>query len=308
MIPARSENDTSNNPHNPTYGIARAGANGEFVATIGTVNSESGGNSVAPPSMIQASLRPTKVSTRTEAMGLIGGGGGAASRTAASRPRPVLITQLKLGKITEQQAAEDLVQCGFDKTTASFSTLVTAADLDPNADPLLTSIFSAAELASGDFRKAAAAMKIVVNGYGGAGTIEYGGRDYHQNPRPDTDRKDFIVGQAIGASLEYAARLAKPLMIYVFSDGSVSANANLPEDDGNGVTKFRWQSDDSQTAASFILVYSPNGRPALRNGAASQQLGFFRRERQCRNGVEPVRQQRDDVGRNGRAQLSGPAR
>ena len=76
VIPARSENDTSNNPHNPTYGIARAGANGEFVATIGTVNSESGGNSVAPPSMIQANLRPTKVSTRTEAMGLIGGGGG----------------------------------------------------------------------------------------------------------------------------------------------------------------------------------------------------------------------------------------
>ena len=38
VIPARSENDTQNNPHNPTYGIARAGANGEFVATIGTQN------------------------------------------------------------------------------------------------------------------------------------------------------------------------------------------------------------------------------------------------------------------------------
>ena len=65
-------------------------------------------------------------------------------------------------------------------------------------------------------------------------------------------------------------------MIYVFSDGSVSANTNLQEDDGNGTAKFRWESDDSQTAASFILVYSPTGRPALRNGAASQQLGAFR--------------------------------
>jgi hypothetical protein len=119
-------------------------------------------------------------------------------------------------------------------------------------------------------------MKVVINGYGGAGTIEYGGRDYHQNPRPETDTKDFVVGQVIGASLEYAAQLGKPLMIYVFSDGAVSANTSTLEDDGNGTPKYRWQSDDSQTAASVIFVYSPTGRPALRNGAASEQLGFYR--------------------------------
>jgi hypothetical protein len=68
----------------------------------------------------------------------------------------------------------------------------------------------------------------------------------------------------------------KPLMIYGFSDGAVSANTSLQQDDGTGTAKFRWESDDSQTAASFILVYSPSGRPALRNGAASQQLGAFR--------------------------------
>ncbi len=275
VIPARSENDTANNPHNPTYGIARAGANGEFVATIGTTNSASGGNSVAPASMIQASLRPTKVSTRTEAIGLIGGGAAGFPDKRVAEAAAV-ISQLKLAKITEQQATEDLVKCGFDKTTAAFSTLVVPADLDPNVDPILQTIFPGAELASGDFRKAAAAMKVVINGYGGAGTIEYGGRDYHQNPRPDTDNKDFIVGQSIGAALEYAAQRQKPLMVYVFSDGSVSANTSMPEDDGNGTTKYRWQSDDSQTAASFILVYSPTGRPVLRNGAASQQLGAFR--------------------------------
>ena len=58
----------------------------------------------------------------------------------------------------------------------------------------------------------------------------------------------------------------------------MSADTNAPEDDGSGTgtTKFRWASDDSQTAASFVLVYSPQGRPVLRNGAASQQLGAFR--------------------------------
>jgi hypothetical protein len=275
VIPARSENDTSNNPHNPTYGIARAGANGEFVATIGSRNSESGGNSEAPQSMIAANLRPTKVSTRAEAMGLVGGGpaGFPDGRVAEAA---AVISALKLGRITEQQATKDLVQCGYDKTTAALNTLITPQDLDPNADPILQAIFPGVELNNGDFRKAAAAMKVVINGYGGAGTIEYGGRDYHQNPRPETDGKDFVVGQVIGASLEYAAQLGKPLMIYVFSDGAVSANTSMLEDDGNGTPKYRWQSDDSQTAASVIFVYGPGGRPALRNGAASEQLGFYR--------------------------------
>jgi hypothetical protein len=276
VIPARSENDTGNNPHNPIYGIARAGANGEFVATIGSRASDSGGNSQAPGAMIMASLRPTKVSTRAEAMGLVGGGAAGFPQGRVAEAAGIL-SALKLGKINEVQATKDLVQCGFTKTTAALNTAITPASLDPNADPILQAIFPGTELTqNGDFRKAAVAMKVVINGYGGAGTIEYGGRDYHQNPRPETDTKDFVIGQVIGAALEYAAQLNKPLMIYCFSDGSVSADTNRPEDDGTGTTKFRWASDDSQTAASFVLVYSPQGRPVLRNGAASQQLGTFR--------------------------------
>lgn len=278
VIPARSENDTSDNPHNPIYGIARAGASGEFTATIGTRSSDSGGRSEAPQSMIQADLRPVKVSRPSEAIGLGGGISDPDFPSGRVAEASAIISALKLGKITEEQATKELVQCGYDKTTETFNTTVLPEDLDPNADPLLQAIFPNGELDDGDFRKAAAAMKIVVNGYGGAGTIEYGGRDYHQDPRPETDGKDFIVGQAIGASLEYAAQLGKPLMLYIFSDGSVSADTDEPEDDGNGTTKFRWRSDNSQTAASFILVYSPNGQPVLRNGAASQQLGYFRAE------------------------------
>jgi hypothetical protein len=275
VIPARSENDTDNNPHNPIYGIARAGANGEFAATIGTRNSESGGRSVAPESMIRADLRPTKISNRNEAMGLVGGGpaGFPEGRVAEAA---AIVSALKLGRITEQQATRELVQCGYDKTTATLNTLISPTDLDPNADPILQSIFPGNELNNGDFRKAAAAMKVVINGYGGAGTVEFGGRDYHQEPRPETDNKDFVIGQVIGAALEYAAQLGKPLMVYGFSDGAVSADLNIEEDDGNGTGKFRWQSDNSQTAASFVLVYSPNGPPVLRNGAASQQFGYYR--------------------------------
>lgn len=273
VIPARSENDTGNNPHNPIYGIARAGANGEFAVSVGTRNSDSGGRSTVPNAMVQADLRPTRVRNRNDAIGL---GGGDDDTTPNDRiaAASAVLTALKLNQIDEAEAVEELVQCGFDKTTATFDTPVLSSDLDPEVDPQLIDIF-AGQLNDNDFEKAAAVMKVVINGYGGAGTIEYGGRDYHQDPRPETDGKDFIVGQAIGGALEYANRLGKPLMIYGFSDGAVAADTGNPEDDGQGVTKFRWRSDNSQTAASFILVHSPAGRPALRAGDASQQLGWF---------------------------------
>jgi hypothetical protein len=68
-------------------------------------------------------------------------------------------------------------------------------------------------------------------------------------------------------------------MMYVFSDGSLSSNGvidNSPEGRGKGESV----SDDSSTAASFFMVYNPNGRPVLRGGtpdqqARHQQLGYF---------------------------------
>ncbi len=51
-IAARSENDTGNNPHNPMYGILKAGAGGELLNLIGSQASDSGGNSMAPAALI----------------------------------------------------------------------------------------------------------------------------------------------------------------------------------------------------------------------------------------------------------------
>ncbi len=289
IIPARSDNDTGDNPHNPIYGIAKAGANGEFVATIGTRNSDTGGRSTAPEYMIDASLSPVRVSNRSQAISLSGGEteGFPSGRVAAAT---AILNQLKLGVINEATATEELIQCGYDQTVATLNSPILPSDLDPEADAILTNIFPNGEISNdGDFRKAAATMKVVVNGYGGCGTMEFGGRDYHQDPRPETDGKDFKIGQVIGASLEYAAALGKPLMIYVFSDGAVSADRNNPEDDGNGTTKFRWRSDNSSRAASIMFVYSPAIASAglMRNGNASQQLGYFKADGAVDTGSSP---------------------
>ena len=61
IMPAMSENDTGDNPHNPMYGIYSsgyaaltppAGNKGDLLALIGTESSTSGGNSMAPSYMI----------------------------------------------------------------------------------------------------------------------------------------------------------------------------------------------------------------------------------------------------------------
>ena len=89
--------------------------------------------------------------------------------------------------------------------------------------------------------------------------------------------------------MEYARLRNQPLMIYLFSDGAVVADRNNPEDDGNGTTKFRWRSDNSQRSASAIFVYSPLVASAniMRNGAASQQLGFYKADGTIETGSSP---------------------
>jgi hypothetical protein len=69
------------------------------------------------------------------------------------------------------------------------------------------------------------------------------------------------------------------VMIYVFSDGSLSSNGMI-DDSANGRGKGQWTGDNQATAASFFLVYNPGGRPTLlENGtpaaARHQQIGFY---------------------------------
>jgi hypothetical protein len=150
--------------------------------------------------------------------------------------------------------------------------------LDPLRDAdiagLDTSIFTATELERSEFRKAASVMKLVVNGFAGAGTIELGGYDYHDSTRATGERKDFAAGQVMGALLEYAARRSRPLLLYVFSDGSVASDGQL-DNSADGRGKGIWKGDNSSTASVFMLVYDPNGQPRMRTSTANQ-IGYFR--------------------------------
>ncbi len=175
-------------------------------------------------------------------------------------------------------ALKNQVRCAYAQAAYTAATFGNPAALDPTQDPLIigggTPIFTAADFMDQDVRKTASVMKLVLNGYAAAGTITIGGCDYHDSTRATGENKNFKVGQMIGAVLEYAQRLGTPVMVYVFSDGSLTSSAMVDNStDGRG--KLVWQGDNQSVASTFFLVYSPKGRPQPVNGAASQQIGWF---------------------------------
>ncbi len=74
LIPALSQNDTNTNPHNPMYGIWQAGAQGALLNLIGTDSSASGGNSMAPPNMINVAAQPSVIDRGRDTAGLVSTG------------------------------------------------------------------------------------------------------------------------------------------------------------------------------------------------------------------------------------------
>jgi len=296
IFAARSDNDTGNNPHNPLYGIAAAGADGSILTLAGTENSDSGGNSMIPATMMNPELRPTKVDRPSDVTALVDTGQlvgilGPDDATAVMESI-YRISDRKMGtldngqQITASQVTKDLVSCGYLKS-ADIADRFGGTPLDPALDPMIVGnngIFTDLEFNNNgrdgrEFRKTAAIMKLVMNGFAGAAVIEMGGYDYHGGARREGEVKDERAGRCMGACIEYAARIGTPLMMYVFSDGSLSSNGGLdtsPEGRGKG----EWDSDNSSTAASFFMVYNPYGRAQLLGATAAeqarhQQIGYM---------------------------------
>ncbi len=304
VIPALSDNDTANNPHNPMYAINKAGADGALLTLIGSRSSDSGGNSMAPAALLDPKLRPTKVDRPSDVTGLVDTGKlvGLLSQNDAVAVMEAIqrISDMKLGKVntkvSNDAVIKELVRCGYVKSADLVDRYGDPSTLNPDLDADIVGaggIFSQAEYnAEAEFRKTASVMKLVVNGFAGAGTITMGGYDYHTGDRSTGELRDLRAGRCIGACLEYASRVGVPLMIYVFSDGSVFSNGMIDESvDGRG--KGVWTGDNSSTAASFFLVYNPNGRATLMGGtpeqqARHQQLGYFRGDGSVETSASPA--------------------
>jgi hypothetical protein len=303
VIPAMSQNDTGNNPLNPMYGIAKAAANGNktqfgsLLTLCGTQSSVSGGNSAAPAVYIDPTLQPTKIASSVDDTGLVSSSGSAPSPDTlaamasqaristgstvqtSTPPAPgaftgsVIDTTLITGNTTADAALKEQVRCAYTKTAYTADQFGSPSSLNPDLDPDIvgaSGIFTTAQYTDSDFKKTAAVMKLVVNGYAGAGTITLGGYDYHDSTRASGETKNEKAGEVIGAILDYARRRGRAVMIQVISDGSLNSTGKVDATTA-GRNKLGWQGDAQQTAASFILAYSPKGRPTM----LTQQIGYL---------------------------------
>jgi hypothetical protein len=305
---AMSQNDTQQNPHNPMYAIALAGAKGLLLTLVGTDASVSGGNSMAPMMYINPSLQPTTITQPSDVTALVSTGGASADALSVA----VMESQARISGGTTPYAAgsntaftgalsapngstpgvsiypssdpsddgaiKNQVRCAYVVSANTAATFGNPQALDATKDQAIiggaTPIFTATDFQDGDVAATAAVMKMVINGYAAAGTIAMGGYDYHDGTRATGETRNFKAGQMIGAVLEYAQRVGKPVMIYVFSDGSLTSTG-MPDNSVAGRGKLGWQGDNQSVASTFFLVYSPKGRPQLRNGVAGQQIGYF---------------------------------
>lgn len=324
VIPARSENDTGNNPHNPVHAIRQIGANGSLLSVIGSRSSDSGANSMVsqyfvdllnnpsnprnssgsglPAALVDednpmAFKRPTKVDRPSDVTGLVDVGDliGLLNQDDAVAVMESIqrISDSKMNQVdayqqvTARDVVNDLVRCGYVKSADIADRFGDPTTLNPELDTDIIGpggIFTADEFNNdGEFRKAASVMKLVVNGYAGAGTITMGGFDYHTGERGTGETRDLRAGRCMGACLEYAARVGVPLMLYVYSDGSVASNGRI-DDSMAGRGKGEWTGDNQSTAASFFLVYNPGSRPvAVRN-----QIGFMRSDASVETAATPA--------------------
>lgn len=308
VIPGRSDNDTGNNPHNPMYGIYKAGLRGQILQLIGSENSLSGGNSMAPALLIDPEIRPTKIDRPSDASGLVDVGDLNLLLDDTEDIVSVLesmkrITDFKLDLVntlvsnptSEDKRLKDRLSCEYLRSADTLEKFSDPDALDPSTDSQIVGdlgIFTQAEF-EGDreFSKAASVMKLVIDGIAGAGTVEMGGYDYHTGDRRTGEARDFRAGQCIGAALDYARRTATPVMIYVFSDGSVASDGGI--EIVNGVEKGVWSGDNSSTAASFFLVYDPAGAPTLMDAGggdplAQQQIGWMRPDGSVETSATPA--------------------
>ncbi len=296
VIPALSQNDTNTNPHNPMYGIYQVGARGALLNLIGSDSSVSGGNSMAPPSMVIAAAQPTKISSSQDSKGLVSTGQLSTLLPNAADVTNVMesmkrISDAKYAQVTAYSGSSAALNtaalgtagveaCSYTKSAYIVNNYSSPSAVNPDVDPNIvgtSGIFQTAEYnANSDYRKTAAVMKLVIDGNAAAGTIEMDGFDYHTGDRATGEARDMNLGNCIGAVLEYASRVGKPVMVYVFSDGSLASNGMIDNSAGGG-GKGVWTADNQSVAATYFLVFNPAGvaQSAQSSVEQSLQIGNF---------------------------------
>lgn len=277
-----SDDDRRTNPLSPLYWLAGAGLSGDLVSLVGSQDGASAGNSKAPDASVNPANQPSRVTRAADARGLVNPGklGTLLAQVGNTGPQDVQkvmnaiksMSESRLKRFQQQDVPgqiQELIRCGYINASSYFEKFK-PENLDPSVDPVYSNAQTRFNFANAEEATAGTIAKLVLDGYAGAGTIALGGFDYHTQSRAGQDSQDLLAGRMIGKILECAAAKSQPVMIYVYTDGGVSA-------DGGATTDgfFRFNSDAGQCGATFSLVYKPAATKDQINRDARRQIGAF---------------------------------
>lgn len=267
-----TQDDDAGNPLNPVYWIAKTGRTGEYTSLLGTSGSQSGGNSAVPTASFNPARRPVAITAPKDALGLVNPGKLGSLLTPADvdkimqAARSMSSSRLAMFETKDISAQmKDLIECGY--ITSGELLKVNPADADVTKDTAAATAFN---LAVAEQAKVATIAKMVLDGKAAAATVSLGGYDYHTGSRTSGETQDKRAGDLIGRVFELAALKQKDIMIYVFTDGGVVANATA---DAGAGGKLGWASDSGVRSAALSLVYKKDGKPAMRNN--QRQIGAY---------------------------------
>lgn len=274
-----SDDDTGNNQSNPLYWLAKAGAVGDLRPLAGTQQTDSGGNSQSPADSLNPAISPVRISSNQDAINLVSLGNrfdefanfGGSKRIidAASAFSNKKVDMIDRRSLPDQ--IKKLISCSFKETDDQISKF-TSNSVNADMDTVATTVFNTITN-TGVRNRAKPIVKMVLDGYIGAGTILLGGYDYHDGTRASGDVRDFELGQLIGAIMELAARKQKDVVVYVLTDGGVAAQETADNSAGGG-GKFIWTGDSGQRSATFMMVYKKDGKPFMRK--SNRQIGYYK--------------------------------
>ncbi len=270
-----SNDDTGNNQHNPMYWLNKAGAKGRLTQLAGTSDSTSGGNSMSPSESVNPTVAPVRIASTNDARNLVSLGAALTGSYNNEQLDAILSSSAKVSKNkldslprrSLPEAIKQIVNCGFEGTAEQVKTFQPNA-VDPTMDAGLNTIFNG--LSDQNIaNRAKPIVKLVLDGFIGAGTIVLGGYDYHNNTRTSGDAMDRELGQLIGAIVQAASVKQKDVVVYVLTDGGVGTNGAPDPVSGRAV----WTGDNGERSSTLMLVYKKDGRPAMRS--QKRQIGYF---------------------------------
>ncbi len=283
---------------------------GELAVLVGTSSSDTGGNSATDPKYYDPSMRSVRLANPEDGQSFVDvgvlknwiGDGRASGAVVRARAEKILnsINHLSSSQLSRFSSLDlsaqvkALVDCGYLNSKESVNKYLgedRVKEVNPALDPLYQPIFaldpnanSAANTTTVNgitrsagarslLRQSSGVAKLVLEGKSNAGTVSFGGYDYHGGNRADTDERDRQSGHVVGALINMAESLGKDLFIYLFTDGGLASSNNLQTSTiaGVDIQKPQWASDNGTKGATCLLYYRHSGLLSV----SRSQIGYY---------------------------------